>query len=82
MHDLVNKLRPFALDVVEIDGHDSARIQATLAQSSSARPRCIVLHTVKGRGLSDMENTLQSHYLAPSEAQVSHALSYVHGGTQ
>lgn len=80
MHDIATKLAAFPIDLIEVNGHQSTEIRAALAQTPT-RPRCIVLHTVKGRGLLDMADSLRSHYLPPTPAQVDHALSYLHAGT-
>ncbi|MEY2844924.1 MAG: hypothetical protein RL076_470 [Chloroflexota bacterium] len=79
MHDLPDKLRAFPLQLMSCDGHDSAAIVAAL-QTPATAPRCIVLNTMKGRGLPELADTLQSHYLPPTPLHVSHALNYLHGG--
>jgi transketolase len=52
----------FDVDVDVIDGHDAAAIRAALS-SPSERLRVIVLRTVKGHGVSFMENEMKWHYL-------------------
>lgn len=79
MHDLVEKLSAFAVEITSVDGHDATAVTHALQQQSHA-PRCIILNTTKGRGLPGLADTLQSHYLPPTQTQVAQALSYLHGG--
>lgn len=62
----------FGWDAVEIDGHDLALLEKTLA-SDSAKPRAIVLHTIKGKGVSFMENQLLWHYRSPTKEELQKA---------
>jgi transketolase len=58
------KWRAFGWNALRIDGHDLDALRAALAGSSD-RPICIVADTVKGRGVSFMENEVLWHYRAP-----------------
>jgi transketolase len=64
---LADKWRAFGWAVEEIDGHDLARIQAVLSTVPfvPGKPSCIVANTVKGKGVSYMEDKLLWHYRAP-----------------
>ena len=74
--DLTAKFRNFGWDTVEIDGHDHAQIRNACApQPSQALPRAIIAHTIKGKGVSFMENKLLWHYRNPDPAQLEQALS-------
>jgi transketolase len=48
--------------VVHIDGHDHPALGAALSASPAGRPRLVVAHTIKGRGVSFMEGRFDSHY--------------------
>ena len=73
--DLPAKLRAFGLDLHEIDGHDMDTIEAALsAPAVSGKPKCILAHTVKGKGVSFMENQVGWHGKAPNEEQRQQAL--------
>jgi transketolase len=76
---LAEKWRAFGWDVQEIDGHDqTAVIQALEASnSSSGRPAAIIAHTVKGRGVSFMENTHVWHGKAPTAEERERALAEI-----
>lgn len=61
--DIVAKLEAFRFNVIEIDGHDIAQIDAALekAKAETSRPTAIVAHTVKGHGMKGYEGTPASH---------------------
>jgi transketolase len=67
MSPLWEKLRGFDTDIEVIDGHDPAAMRLALAGAGD-RPRLIVMRTVKGRGVSFMENRMEWHYL-PLDAE-------------
>jgi len=73
---LEDKLRPFGVDVGVVDGHDWAALAAELARPVQG-PRVVVARTVKGRGVSFMENKMEWHYLPMTESQYRQALAEV-----
>ncbi len=72
---LVDKWRAFGWDAVEVDGHDLAALVAALTppETSTGRPRAIIAHTVKGRGVSFMEDDNNWHYRIPKADEVAAA---------
>ncbi|QQN65452.1 transketolase [Bradyrhizobium diazoefficiens] len=73
------KWKSFGWDVQEVDGHAISEIVhalnvARLNAETSASPQVLIAHTIKGRGISFMENSLDWHYRVPSEAEYSGAL--------
>ncbi len=64
---LADKWRAFGWAVREVDGHDLSAVEDALLQApyEAGRPSCIVAHTIKGKGVSFMENQLLWHYRAP-----------------
>lgn len=72
------KLKDFGHEVIEFDGHDiSAIIEAlTSARRSSDEGKCTILlaHTIKGKGVSFMENTPEWHGKAPNDEQYKKAM--------
>jgi len=76
---LADKWRAFRWAVREIDGHDLEAIAAAFAAIpfEPGRPSVIVAHTVKGKGVSFMENQLAWHYKAPDGAQLARALAEI-----
>ena len=74
--DLPAKLRAFGLDVHEIDGHDLDTIEAALsAPAVPGVPKCILAHTVKGKGVSFMENQVGWHGKAPNDEEYAVAMA-------
>jgi len=74
--DLSGKLRAFGLNLIEVqDGNDVAQvIEALNAPAVSGKPKCILCHTVKGKGVSFMENQVGWHGKAPNKDQCEQAL--------
>ncbi|MBO4853937.1 MAG: transketolase [Oscillospiraceae bacterium] len=73
--DLPAKLRAFGFELFEIDGHDLDAIEAALsAPVPQGKPKCILAHTVKGKGVSFMENQVGWHGKAPNAEQREQAL--------
>lgn len=73
---LVDKWRAFRWAVREIDGHDYAQIESALSivPFESGKPSVIIAHTIKGKGVSFMENQLEWHYRSPNAEQLAQAL--------
>jgi transketolase len=74
---LTDKFRAFGIPTLEIDGHDPEAIEQALEEASRQGPAAVVARTVKGHGVSFMENRLEWHYLPMSEAQYLQALSEI-----
>ena len=68
LHPLADKWRAFGWDVIDgIDGHDpEALTQALLRDSPPLKPRVVLAKTIKGKGVSFMENSLDWHGKAPT----------------
>lgn len=66
---LSEKLRTFGVQTMEVDGHDRVALVPALRCIPEDGPLAIVARTVKGRGVSFMENRMDSHYLPLTEAQ-------------
>ena len=58
------KWKSFGWNVNEIDGHNYEQIFDSLSSLSHEKPNVVVLHTVKGKGVSFMEDQLLWHYRA------------------
>ena len=66
LEPLGEKWRSFGWEVLDVaDGHDHQQLCRAFAAPSHGRPRCILAHTVKGKGISFMENELLWHYRDP-----------------
>ncbi len=73
---LAEKWRAFGWHTIEIDGHDFAAIEKAFdeAEATKGKPTCIVAHTIKGKGVSFMENNPKFHGTAPTADEVKLAL--------
>lgn len=76
MSPLWHRLKGFDVDLKVIDGHDPAAIRASL-EGRRESMRVIVLNTVKGHGVSFMENRMEWHYLPLSESQFKKAIEEI-----
>lgn len=74
--DLPAKLKAFGLSVIELlDGNDIDAVANALAQPPvPGKPTCILAHTVKGKGVSFMENQVGWHGKAPTADELNRAL--------
>ncbi|HEX3876343.1 MAG TPA: transketolase, partial [Bryobacteraceae bacterium] len=73
---LADKWRAFGWHTIELNGHDPAAVRAAFAEAAATKgkPTCLVAHTVKGKGVSFMENNPKFHGTAPTPAEVKLAL--------
>ena len=78
----VTMFRGFGWQVLECDGHDLAALDQAMAEAEQAgeRPRCIVAHTTKGKGVNFMENNPSFHGKAPNSEQLADALRQIEAG--
>ena len=81
LEPFADKWRAFGWAVREIDGHDLQAIEETLTGIPFARgrPSCVIAHTVKGKGVSFMENKLLWHYRTPQGEEYEAALAELDG---
>lgn len=73
----VDKWRSFGWDSIEADGHDIDQIVLTMEKLSSRRgkPKVFIAHTVKGKGVSFMENAPIWHYRMPNDSEIEVVLN-------
>lgn len=75
LEPFADKWRAFGWDVVEVDGHDAAALEAALSpEEGREKPRCVIARTVKGKGVSFMEHQVLWHYRPPSADDLAQAL--------
>jgi transketolase len=81
LEPVVDKWKAFGWAVMEIDGHDVDQIAKALDQAEAARggPVLIVAHTVKGKGVSFMENDPGWHGKSPKPAEALEAIREILG---
>lgn len=82
LEPLGEKWRSFGWSVREIDGHDVEQIHWALraVPFEPGRPSCIIAHTVKGKGVSFMEDKLAWHYQPPNDQELGQALAELEAG--
>lgn len=71
-----NKFRDFGFEIINIDGHDIEEIIKAfeVAKNIKQKPTCIIAKTIKGKGVSFMENQVGWHGKAPNEEQYKVAM--------
>ncbi len=69
LEPLTDKWRSFGWEVREIDGHDFEAIEKVLSEPSSEKPVVIIAHTIKGKGVSFMEDKIIYHYKNTSDEE-------------
>lgn len=79
---LADKWRAFGWATRELDGHDLSALDDALSNVpfEPGRPSCIVAHTVKGKGVSFMEDKLKWHYSPPKGEELTQALAEIEAG--
>ena len=66
--NLHRKFLSFGWDVIEVDGHNHDQIKAALTYSST-KPICVIANTIKGNGISIIENNPEWHHKFPNEEE-------------
>jgi transketolase len=79
LEPIADKWRAFGWHVLSIDGHDHRQIMQALdaAEQVKTRPTYIVAHTVKGKGVSFMENVVSWHGVAPTREEADRAIAEI-----
>jgi len=78
--DLWEKLHSFGWHVKMVDGHNLNQIENSLVSLKKNVPACIILNTVKGKGVSFMENDNKWHSKFPNEEEYNKALGELNEG--
>ena len=76
-YPILDKLKAFGLEAVEVDGHDFDQLDAAFQQARQTKgvPFAIVMKTVKGKGVSFMENQAGWHGKAPNDEEYGQAMA-------
>ncbi|MEK3857300.1 transketolase [Cytobacillus sp. FSL H8-0458] len=83
LQDLEKKFEAFGFETKRIDGHSIEKIVDALDEMKSqknGKPKCIVLDTVKGKGVSYMEDVAEWHGVAPNDEEYKQAIEEITGG--
>lgn len=76
-YPLADKFVSFGFEVVEADGHKFLTLHEAVNQLTSKKPKVIICNTVKGKGVSFMENVPIWHYRSPSEEEYQIAVKEI-----
>jgi transketolase len=81
LEPLTDKIKAFGWAVLEINGHDIAQVDKALDQAEATKggPTFIVAHTIKGKGVSFMENDPEWHGKAPKPEEALRAIAEIAG---
>ncbi|MBQ1553945.1 MAG: transketolase [Clostridia bacterium] len=76
-YPIPEKFQAFGWHTVEIDGHDFDQIEAAVAEAKTVtdKPTAVIMHTVKGKGVSFMEHQVGWHGVAPNAEQYEAAMN-------
>jgi transketolase len=76
MSPYMHKWKDFGWNVIEVDGHDIEALMNSLdeAEKAKGKPTIIVAHTVKGKGVSFVENKAEWHGIAPKKEEYEKAI--------
>lgn len=71
--NLAERWKAFGWQVHEVDGHNPAELMHAF-QAEQGAPKVVIAHTVKGKGVSFMEDRLEWHYKSPNDDQYAQAM--------
>ncbi len=74
LEPLADKWRAFGWNVTEVDGHNHEDLKNALSKVSQKSPTVVIAHTIKGKGVSFMENNILWHYRSPQGEEYEKAL--------
>jgi len=79
LEPLGDKWKAYGWNVIDVDGHDITALQKAFADAAATKgkPTVLIAHTVKGKGVSFMENNPKWHGVAPSPAEKELALKEI-----
>ena len=74
LEPLADKWTSFGFEVRDVDGHDHAALLEAFAPSQTGKPVAVIADTIKGKGVSFMEDRVEWHHKVPSAEQVQAAI--------
>ena len=79
LEPLADKWRASGWNVIEAHGHDFAALQKAFADAAAfkGKPTVLIAHTIKGKGVSFMENNPKFHGVAPTKDELEKALQEI-----
>ena len=77
LEPLINKIKSFNMNVINVNGHNHEELKKKLRKRSKSKPSFIIANTIKGKGVSFMENNIKWHYKPPDQNQLKAALKEI-----
>lgn len=77
LEPISDKWKAWGWNVQEVDGHDFQEIFNAFESINPYKPNIIIFHTIKGKGVSFMEDQLLWHYRAPNDEEYKLALKEI-----
>lgn len=74
LEPLKDKITSFGWNVIDIDGHNHDELQESISKNTS-KPKFIIANTIKGKGISFMENKVVWHYKSANEEELEKGLN-------
>jgi transketolase len=76
LNPFADKWKAFGWNVIEVDGHDHEQLKEALKTDNVSidKPTCVIAHTIKGKGISFMENNILWHYRSPQAEEYEAAV--------
>lgn len=76
--DFEEKFRAFGFEAISIDGNDLDQLEAALTRKPIDRPIAVVLNTVKGKGIAEVEQAMSNHSMTPAPEAFDRWLAELH----
>ena len=76
-YPVAEKIRAFGWEAAEVDGHSAAAVHAAVVNRRGDRPLMVAARTIKGKGVSYMENVPIWHYRSPNPQEYQQALTEI-----
>lgn len=77
--NLEEKFRAFGFDACTINGNDVEQLQSALTKQAGEKPFAIIMDTVKGKGIREVEETASNHSMSPSKEKFDQWLADLRG---
>jgi len=75
LEPFAQKWSAFGWEVHEVDGHNIDELRSALSMKNDCKPKCIIANTIKGKGVSFMENNILWHYRSAQDDEFKNAMN-------
>ncbi|MEG1582059.1 MAG: thiamine pyrophosphate-dependent enzyme, partial [Clostridia bacterium] len=77
MNNMEQKWQAFGFKTISVDGHNHEALKLALNFRDSSKPVCVIANTIKGKGVSFMENNIKWHYKTVNDEELAIALKEI-----